>query len=91
MKTLLAVLLGGALTLSALPGAAQTSADSKPSPEKLGMMMEIGAVLNPDQRAKLQTGLSQGQEVKDVLSTLDLSRQQKIQILKILKSEKGEP
>ncbi|AGF51294.1 sll0872 [Synechocystis sp. PCC 6803] len=70
---------------------AQTMTDtpaSQVSPEKLEVLEKLGAILNEQQKGKLEAGLAQGQEVKAILPTLDLSPQQKIQVLKVLESVK---
>ncbi|BAM51346.1 hypothetical protein NON20_12405 [Synechocystis sp. B12] len=61
---------------------------SQVSPEKLEVLEKLGAILNEQQKGKLEAGLAQGQEVKAILPTLDLSPQQKIQVLKVLESVK---
>jgi hypothetical protein len=58
------------------------------SPEKLEIMEKLGAILNDQQKGKLEAGLAQGQEVKAILPTLNLSPQQKVQALKVLESVK---
>ncbi|AIE74735.1 hypothetical protein D082_22070 [Synechocystis sp. PCC 6714] len=58
------------------------------SPEKLEVLEKLGAILDEQQKGKLEAGLAQGQEVKAILPTLNLSPQQKIQVLKVLESVK---
>jgi hypothetical protein len=96
MKSILkSVLLGLTCTMTTFAPVsgllAQTMTDapaSQVSPEKLEMLVKLGEILNEQQKDKLEAGLAQGQEVKAILPTLDLSPQQKVQVLKVLESAK---
>jgi hypothetical protein len=96
MKSILkSFILGLACTLTTFAPFSGLSAQtmtgtpaSQVSPEKLEVLEKLGAILNEQQKGKLEAGLAQGQEIKAILPTLDLSPQQKIQVLKVLESVK---
>ncbi|BFM38158.1 hypothetical protein [Synechocystis sp. LKSZ1] len=83
-----ALVLGCALSLSPLLISVAPANESSTTikQDKKAMVAEVLKLLNDDQKMKLLNGIEQGQEIKDILPSLDLSREQKVQLFKIMKS-----
>ena len=87
----LVALVFGALTIAAPIAIAQESTSPTAAqgreltPEQEAKAAEVGKILNDDQKKQLQSGLAEGKEMKDILPSLNLSRSQKMELMKLKK------
>ena len=89
VQSALIVLALGISTIIAPIAQAQTSTTAPPvqgqklTPEQQAKAAEVSKILNDDQKKQLQSGLAEGKDMKDILPTLNLSRAQKMELLKL--------
>jgi hypothetical protein len=89
VQSALIVLVLGISTIIAPIAQAQNSTTAPPAqgqkltPEQQAKAAEVSKILNDDQKKQLQIGLAEGKDMKDILPTLNLSRAQKMELLKL--------